>query len=205
MHKLISDLVKRFPALSSSNADIERGFALLRDCFAAGGKILLAGNGGSAADAEHWSAELLKGFAMKRPLPPDAEVKLPAELAAGLQDALPAIPLVGFTSLNSAFANDVNASFAFAQLVWGLGKPGDVFVGISTSGNAANIQHAASAAHAKGMKVLGLTGSTGGKLLPLTDVCIRVAETVTYKIQELHLPVYHCLCLMLEEEFFGKK
>lgn len=205
MHGLLQELLTRFPALAPCAADIEQAFELLRACYQRGGKILLAGNGGSAADAEHWSGELLKGFASKRPLPADLRGKLPAELAAGLQQALPAIPLTSFIALNTAFANDVNAAFAFAQLVWGLGHEGDVLVGLSTSGNAANILHAADAARAKGMSILGLTGANGGKLAARTDVCIRVPETVTYKIQELHLPIYHCLCLMLEEAFFGGK
>ncbi len=205
MHGLLEDVISRFPPLSTCAGDIDRAFELLRACYARGGKILLAGNGGSAADAEHWSGELLKGFASKRPLAGEPRKKLPAELAAGLQEALPAIPLTAFIALNTAFANDVNAAFAFAQLVWGLGREGDVLVGLSTSGNAANILHAADVAKARGMAVLGLTGATGGKLAAKTDVCIRVPETVTYKIQELHLPVYHCLCLMLEEAFFGGK
>ena len=205
MHSHLQELLRRFPVLAGCGDQIERAFELLRACYLRGGKVLLAGNGGSAADAEHWSGELLKGFAMKRPLGDADRSRLPAELAEGLQQALPAIPLTSFVALNTAFANDVNAALAFAQLVWGLGAAGDVLVGISTSGNAANVLYAADAAHAKGLTVLGLTGSGGGKLAGKADVCIRVSETATYRIQELHLPIYHCLCLMLENEFFGSK
>jgi D-sedoheptulose 7-phosphate isomerase len=202
MHSMLEDLVKRFPTLAAGAGEIERAFELLRGCYARSGKVLLAGNGGSAADAEHWSGELLKGFACKRPLPAAAKAKLPADLAAGLQQALPAIPLTSFIALTTAFANDVSADFTFAQLVWGLGSAGDVLVAISTSGNAANVLHAADAAKAKGLSVLGLTGQTGGKLAAKCDVCIRVNESKTFLVQELHLPIYHSLCLMLEQSFF---
>ena len=203
MSKQWQDLVKRYPSLAACRADAEKAFALMRDCFRAGGKMLLCGNGGSAADAEHWSGELLKGFCSKRPLAARWRKRLGKELASKLQEGLPAIPLSGFLSLTSAFANDVDPQLAYAQLTWALGRPGDVLVGLSTSGNARNVIAAMRVARARGMKRVGLTGETGGKLLNEVDVCIRVPERETYKVQELHLPLYHALCLMLEEEFFG--
>lgn len=203
MNGRIEELVRRYPALVECAGDMEAAFAVFRDAFSRGGKALLAGNGGSAADAEHWSGELLKGFAHKRPLPRQWRDKLPADLASRLQGALPAIPLSGFSSLSTAFGNDVDPEYAYAQLVWALGAPGDVLVGISTSGNARNVCRAADVAKARGLSIVALTGRSGGCLAPMASVAIRVPEAETFKIQELHLPVYHCLCLMIEDEFFG--
>lgn len=183
--------------------EIEKSFEVLRDCFQRGGKLLLCGNGGSAADAEHWAGELLKGFACKRPLKASEKVELLSELGGKLQGALPAIPLTGFVSLGTAFANDVDPNLTFAQLVWGLGKPGDVLIGISTSGNARNVCAAMETAKARGMYRLGLSGRSGGRLNSHCDLCVKVPADETYLIQELHLPIYHCLCLMLEDEFFS--
>lgn len=199
-NRQLDALIARIPALETCRGDIWRAFELMRDSFKSGGKLLLCGNGGSAADAEHWAGELLKGFCSRRPV--GADSGLPAELAEKLQGGLPTIPLTGFVSLSTAFANDVDATLTFAQLVWALGKPGDVLVGISTSGNAANVGAAMETARAKGLRTIGLTGATGGKLRPLTEVCICAPESETFLIQELHLPIYHCLCLMLEDEFF---
>jgi D-sedoheptulose 7-phosphate isomerase len=193
-------LCARRPELAACRAEIERAFALLERCFRAGGQILLCGNGGSAADCEHWSGELLKGFERHRPLPKDHG--LPPELARVLHQGLAAIPLTGFAGLRTAWANDVEPRSDFAQLAWALGRRGDVLVGISTSGNAANVCLAAQAAKAKGLSVLALTGAKGGQLAPLADVAIRVPETRTCLAQELHLPVYHALCLMLEDALF---
>ena len=203
MSKHWQDLVARYPSLAPCRPDVEKAFALMRDCYRAGGKLLLCGNGGSAADAEHWSGELLKGFCSKRPLAARWREKLGVELADKLQEALPAIPLNGFLSLSSAFANDVDPQLAYAQLTWALGRQGDCLVGLSTSGNARNVIAAMRVARARDMRTLGLTGETGGKLVAEVDVCIRVPERETHKVQELHLPLYHCLCLMLEDEFFG--
>ena len=155
--------------------------------------MLLCGNGGSAADAEHWAGELLKGFVQKRPLNSVEKSGLPADLALKLQGALPAIPLTGFVSLGTAFANDVDPNLTFAQLVWGLGRPGDVLIGISTSGNARNVCMAMEAARVRGMLRIGLSGKTGGDLCSLCNVCIKAPATETYLIQEYHLPIYHCL------------
>jgi D-sedoheptulose 7-phosphate isomerase len=199
----LEDLVERLPALTGCAGDIERAFALLRECYSKGAKVLACGNGGSAADAEHWAGELLKGFARKRPLPPEARGRLPLELAEGLQGALPMIPLTGFLSLRTAFANDVCPQLVFAQLVWALGKPGDVLVALSTSGDSDNVCSAVEVGAAKQIATVGLTGKTGGRLGDLADVCIRVPAQETHLVQEYHVAVYHCLSLMLEDEFFA--
>ncbi len=203
MNPHLEDLLRRLPALEPCAADIEHAFATLRDCFAVGGKALACGNGGSAADAEHWAGELLKGMLNQRPLTPEARESLPPALADRLQGALPMIPLTGFLSYRTAFANDVDRELVFAQLVWALGRPGDVLVALSTSGESANICAAADAAAAKGMAIIALTGAAGGRLRALADVAIRVPARDTHLVQEYHLPVYHCLSIMLEDEFFG--
>ncbi|WP_438483543.1 D-sedoheptulose-7-phosphate isomerase [Oleiharenicola lentus] len=200
----LDELVQRAPELSVNREIIQQCFDALRDCFRHGGKVLLCGNGGSASDAEHWAGELLKGFKRHRALSPQQQATLRPEIATQLQGALPAIPLTGFPALATAFANDVSPELIFAQLTWGLGQRGDVWIGLSTSGNARNVCAAAEVARARGLKVIGLTGSTGGKLAPLCDLAIRVPSTETYRIQEYHLPIYHCLSLMLEDEFFGE-
>jgi len=203
MNLHLDQMLLRHPQLVACLSDIERAFVIMRDSFRDGGKLLLCGNGGSAADSDHWAGELLKGFARKRPLGLADIEKLPAALAQKLQGALPAIPLTGFNSLNTAFANDVDPQLTFAQLVWGLGKPGDVIVGLSTSGNAANVCAAMEAAKARGLTRIGLSGRSGGLLCRCCDLCIKVPADETYLVQELHLPIYHCISLMLEDEFFG--
>lgn len=183
---------------------------MLTGCYVSQGKMLVCGNGGSAADAEHIVGELMKGFKNDRQLQ-DKEVDrlMSIDVDRGrilgrhLQGALPAIALDGHVALSTAYMNDCEPLLCFAQQVNGYGCEDDVFLGISTSGNSENVLFAAVTAKAKGMKVIGLTGSKHSKLSALSDVCIRVPETETYRIQELHLPVYHCLCLMLEEKFFG--
>ena len=202
MNPHLTNLFDRRPELQACHEQIDQVFHAMCRSLRGGGKLLMCGNGGSAADAEHWTGELLKGFCSKRPLSALEKEKLPAEMRDKLQGGIPAIPLTGFTALTTAFNNDVDPHLTFAQLVWALGRPGDVLVGISTSGNAANIGSAMKAAEARGLVRIGLTGQSGGKLLPLTDLCIRVPATETFRVQELHLPVYHCLSLMLEDEFF---
>ena len=204
MNPHLQELIDRFPRLSVCSEDISRTFETMCTCYRADGKLLLCGNGGSAADAEHWSGEMLKGFKSLRPLDDGWKTKMPHDVAASLQGALRAIPLTGFLSASSAFANDVDAQYTFAQLVWALGDPEDVLVGISTSGNARNVCYAMDVAEAKGMETVALTGQDGGALAGKANVAIRVPETETLRVQELHLPVYHCLCLMLEDEFFGE-
>ena len=208
--KHIDGLIVRYPRLAVCREDIIKAFDVLSESFAAGGKLLVCGNGGSSSDSEHIVGELMKGFCLKRGLPP-ARVEalkavdpgMGAVLAGSLQEALPAICLTGHASLTTAFMNDADADLVFAQQVNGYGIENDVFMGISTSGNSRNVCYAAVTARAKGLKVIGLTGERKSRLTEFSDVCIRVPETETYKVQELHLPVYHCLCLMLEDRFFG--
>ena len=209
MNKEIEILISRYPELAECANEIEQAYEILKESYKNGGKLLIAGNGGSAADAEHIVGELMKGF--KNPRKPDAEFaerlieeneELGTVLAENLQGALPAIALDGHLALSTAYMNDCEPLLCFAQQVNGYGKDGDVFLGISTSGNSKNVLYAATTAHAKGMKVIGLTGAKDSKLAQMSDVCIKVPQMETYIIQELHLPVYHCLCLMLEEELF---
>ena len=203
-------LVERYPSLESAKEDIVAAYLLLEESYKNGGKLLVAGNGGSAADAEHIVGELMKGFKLPRKPEADFAEKLVEEnqelgsvLAENLQGALPAIALDGHPALSTAYMNDCEPLLCFAQQVNGYGKSGDVFLGISTSGNSKNVLFAATTAHAKGMKVIGLTGAKDSKLKDMSDVCIKAPQTETYMIQELHLPIYHCLCLMLEDRFFA--
>ena len=203
-------LVERYPSLESAKNDIVAAYLLLEESYENGGKLLVAGNGGSAADAEHIVGELMKGFKLSRKPETDFAERLVAEnqelgsvLAENLQGALPAIALDGHPALSTAYMNDCEPLLCFAQQVNGYGKSGDVFLGISTSGNSKNVLYAATTAHAKGMKVIGLTGAKDSKLEDMSDVCIKAPQTETYMIQELHLPIYHCLCLMLEDRFFA--
>ncbi len=207
--QILAELLCRYPNLAPIKAQILTAYNILENCFASGGKLLVAGNGGSCADAEHIVGELMKGFVKPRHLPEELKARLTAEdpeggakLAKSLQGSLPAIALTGHTGLTTAFANDVNGDMGFAQQLFGYGVDGDVFLGISTSGNSENVDYAVTAARAKGIKVIGLTGRDGGRLGSRADAAVIVPETETFKIQELHLPIYHALCLMLEERFF---
>ncbi len=206
----LNHLIDRYPKLIVCRENIIKAYDLLEEAYNAGRKLLVCGNGGSASDSEHIVGELMKEFKLKRKVYSDhaavlkgIDPELGQTLAEHLQGALPAISLTGHSSLQTAYMNDAVPELVFAQQVNGYGKPGDVFLGISTSGNSKNVLYAAVNAKAKGLKVIGLTGAKENKLMKYADVCIRVPETETYKIQELHLPVYHCLCLMLEDKFFG--
>ncbi len=199
----------RYPCLKEVEEDILKAYFSLEECYEKGGKLLIAGNGGSAADSEHIVGELMKGFKLPRKLSKiekeklrDVDEELGEVLACHLQGALPAIALDGHFALTTAYMNDCEPLLCFAQQVNGYGNKGDVFLGISTSGNSKNVLYAATVAKAKGMKVIGLTGNKESKLSKCADVCIKVPETETYKVQELHLPVYHVLCIMLEFHFF---
>lgn len=210
LEKYVKMLVERYPELESVSNEIFEVYKLLEQSFINGGKLLVAGNGGSAADAEHIVGELMKGFKLPRKIGSDfadslinENAELGTVLAENLQGSLPAIALDGHIALSTAYMNDCEPLLCFAQQVNGYGREGDVFLGISTSGNSKNILYAAITARAKGMKVIGLTGEKNSKLEQMSDVCIKVPNTETYMIQELHLPVYHCLCLMLEDRFFG--
>ena len=212
LYQYIDLLILRYPQLIVAKDCIVEAYQILEESYTNDGKLLVAGNGGSAADAEHIVGELMKGFVNPRKLEAeysDALITVNKELgrvlSENLQGALPAIALDGHLALTTAYLNDCEPLLCFAQQVNGYGRKSDVFLGISTSGNSKNILYAATVAKAKGMKVIGLTGEKDSKLSEMSDVCIQVPETETYKIQELHLPVYHCLCLMLEDTFFGKE
>ena len=211
MIKILDDLMARYPALESCREDILRAVEILNDSYSRDGKLLIAGNGGSAADAEHIVGEMMKTFRIQKTLPEgyaDALYATDPEmgnvLRNHLQGALPAIALAGHISLSTAYMNDCEPLLCFAQQVNGYGRPGDVLLGISTSGNSRNVLYAAVAAKARGMKVIGLTGERDNRLEKYSDVCIKVPASETFKIQELHLPVYHCICQMVEKHFYGK-
>ena len=207
---MIKNLIDRYPTLALCESDIENATSMIINCYENGGKLLLAGNGGSSADADHIVGELMKGFMKKRELTDSqkAEMKekcqdISDETLAKLQNALPAISLSSFSALNTAFSNDVDADLVFAQGVFGLGKVNDVLIAISTSGNSKNVVEAAKVAKAIGVKVIALTGKSGGVLKNLADITIAVPESETYKVQELHLPVYHSICAEIESHVFG--
>ena len=207
--ELLEDLISRYPALNNCKDDIWMAYELLKRAYERGGKLLIAGNGGSAADAEHIVGELMKGFEKKRAIPEtfaqrmtDVDEEIAKKLVPHLQGALPAIALVNHVSLSTAFANDVNPVMGFAQQLYGYGRETDVFLAITTSGNSENVLYACAVAKAKGMKILALSGGDGGKVRKYADVLVTVPEKECYKIQELHLPIYHAWCLMLETAFF---
>jgi D-sedoheptulose 7-phosphate isomerase len=206
----LDDLLQRYPVLAACRAEIQAAYEALAACYAAGGKLLVCGNGGSAADADHIVGELMKGFLKPRPLPPDLRTRLSAVdpalgslLASQLQSGLPAINLAADAALRTGFANDVSAELSYAQAAHVHGRKGDVLLGISTSGNAASVRAALVVARAIGMMTIGLTGRGGGSMAPFCDILVAVPADRVFEIQELHLPVYHCLCAMLEERFFG--
>jgi D-sedoheptulose 7-phosphate isomerase len=206
----IEQLISTYPELEICVSDIQAAFEILTDCYRAGGKVLVCGNGGSAADAEHIVGELMKGYLLKRAVPAEIHTRLKSitqangeYLASHLQGALPAISLVSQTSLISAISNDTAADMGFAQQVYGYGREGDTLIGLSTSGNARNVIHAMQVARLLELHTIALTGPTGGELKPLCEVCICTPGESTPAIQERHLPIYHVLCAMLEEEFFA--
>jgi phosphoheptose isomerase len=202
-------LSERYPDLAGCRPAIEQAHALLHGCFAGGGKLLLCGNGGSAADCEHIVGELMKGFLRPRPAPEELRQALRAldpaigdGLADRLQGALPAISLTSQGGLMTAVANDVAADMVFAQQVYGYGRPGDALLGISTSGNSRNVLNALRVAQALGLVTVGLTGQSGGALKDLCDVTICAPYSAVADVQERHLAIYHALCSQLEEDFF---
>lgn len=196
-------LLKRYPELEGNRENILGAYQLMENSYRKNGKLLICGNGGSAADSEHIVGELMKGFKKQRPIPAEMKEKL-GNLADHLQGALPAIALTGHAALSTAFLNDVAPDMVFAQQVYGYGNENDVLLAITTSGNSGNVLNAVQVAKAKDMKVVGLTGSKGGKLKEVSDVCICVPGECTADIQERNLPVYHALCAMLEDTFFEK-
>ncbi len=208
--KHIDLLVERYPQLAVCRDGVIKAYKIMEEAYLGDHKLLIAGNGGSAADSEHIAGELMKRFKTPRPVPEEFSQKLKdidpvrgENLSKNLERGLMAIPLVAHEALTTAYINDVDGLGVFAQQLYGFGRSGDVFLGISTSGNSKNVMSATVVARALGIKVIGLTGAKGGELASVADVAIKVPETETYMIQELHLPVYHCLCLMLEDRFFG--
>jgi len=211
MQKHIDLLLHRYSVLKNIEQDIINAYLIMEESYLNGGKLLIAGNGGSAADSEHIAGELMKRFKISRPVSEEFAEKLKAvdpergsALAMDLECSLMAIPLVAHEALTTAYINDVDGLGVFAQQLFGYGREGDVFLGISTSGNSKNIMNATVVARASAIKVVGLTGADGGELAEVADVVVKAPETETYMIQELHLPIYHCWCLMLEDKFFGK-
>lgn len=211
LEKHIDLLISRYPALGEVKQAIIDAYLVMEECYEHDGKLLIAGNGGSAADSEHIAGELMKRFKTPRPVTPEFAEKLKnldpvrgENLAKNLERGLMAIPLVAHEALSTAYINDVDGLGVFAQQLFGFGRPGDVFLGISTSGNSKNVMSATVVARALGIKVIGLTGTKGGELATVADVCVKAPSDETYMIQELHLPIYHCWCLMLEDKFFGK-
>ena len=205
----LNDLVKRYPQLDVCQKDIEKAYLLLEEAYDNGRKLLIAGNGGSAADSEHMAGELMKRFKTARPIEESFAEKLKeidaergSRLAKNLERPLRAVPLTSHIAITTAYMNDADATGVFAQQMLGFADEGDVFLAISTSGNSENIISACVVAKAMGVKIIGLTGEKESLLDRYSDVCIKVPETETYKVQELHLPVYHCLCLMLESNYF---
>jgi D-sedoheptulose 7-phosphate isomerase len=206
---VLPELIARYPDLDECVPDIDTAFQVLESCFERGGKALICGNGGSAADCEHLVGELMKGFLSPRRLGDEARARFRAAfpeqggyLADHLQGALPAISLVSQSGLVTAFANDVAADMVYAQQVYGYGRPEDVLIAISTSGRSPNILNALRVARAQGLATIGFTGRGGGDMVDLCDVIVRVPEEETLKVQERHLPIYHALCSMLEQTFF---
>lgn len=206
---MINELIERYPILSACRNDIIAAADKMKETYKNGGKLLLAGNGGSCADCEHIVGELMKGFLKKRPLSHELKEKMKKNcpliddgILGKLQGGLPAIALPSVTGLNSAFCNDVDPELIYAQSLVSLGNEGDIFLGLSTSGNSKNVFAAAKTAKALGLTVMAMTGIGGGKLKDIADICICVPEAETFKIQELHLPVYHFLCAETEKYFF---
>lgn len=210
MHNAIASMLALSPDLAPCVPDLERAFALLRASFRGGGKLLVCGNGGSAADSEHIVGELMKGYLLRRPIPAAQRRRLTegfpevgAYLAEHLQGALPAISLVSQTSLLTAFANDVAADMVFAQQVYGYGRRGDVLWGLSTSGTSRNVLHALRVARATGLRTLGFTGPEGAAMAALCDVTLQVPRASVAAIQSGHQALYHALCEMVEIDAFG--
>ncbi len=205
----MENLIRRYPSLASCKEEIIGVTNILIQAYENGGKLLLCGNGGSCADCEHIVGELMKGFLLKRPISDAQKEKMrennpsiTEDVLSKLQLAVPAIALPSFTGLNSAFCNDVDPELIYAQPLMGLGKAGDVLLCLSTSGNSKNCVVAAEVAKGLGLTVLALTGEGGGKLAEIADICIKAPERETYKVQELHLPIYHYICAEIERHFF---
>ncbi|MBQ8970793.1 MAG: SIS domain-containing protein [Lachnospiraceae bacterium] len=207
-YRKLEELLKKYPILAECKKEIVEATELLINCFSGQGKLLVCGNGGSAADSDHIVCELMKEFCMRRKLPEGVKEKLREtggeELSGKIRGALPAISLDAHTGLNTAMINDVGAEYMYAQQVYGYGRPGDVLIGISTSGKAVNVDNAVKTAKALGIGTILFTGKDGGRIKESADISIRLPDSETYRIQELTLPLYHALCLQLEDYFWGE-
>lgn len=206
--KELNLLTANYPALQGSKGEIVAAYRILEECFAAGGKLLVCGNGGSAADSDHIVGELLKEFKIRRKIPGNLDFQgmEPSEaefFCENLQEGLPAISLSSHAAYATAWCNDARGELVFAQQVYTLAKKEDCLLALSTSGNSENVVNAVLTARAKGIKTIGMTGAQGGRLADLCSCCIRVPAEETFRVQEYHLPVYHALCAMLEQHFFG--
>ena len=209
MEKHLDELTARYPVLAETRTAIGNFIKMLISLYRTDGTFFVAGNGGSGADAEHICGELLKGFCRKRPLAAGDLENLRScgdeeNFGSQLQNGLRAVSLLSHPALTTAFGNDVDPDLAFAQQIWALGKAGDVMLGISTGGNASNIRKAFITARAKNIKTVLLTGNRHGICEEYADLVIAVPEKETFKIQELHLPIYHTVCLAVEAAFFNE-
>lgn len=202
---IFNELLERYPSLKSCGEDIYKAYIIMAECLENGGKLLCCGNGGSAADCDHFAGELLKGFLKRRPLPDEEKAKFgDGFIADNLQKGLPVISLCAHSALMTAYSNDAESSLVFAQQVYAYAKSGDVLLCLSTSGNSENIVYAAETATASDMRVISVTGEKESSLSRFSDICINLPETETFKVQELTLPVYHCLAAMIEDRFFER-
>lgn len=206
--RILDALLSRLPELLTMKTDLERAFDLLRQCYDQNGTVLCCGNGGSAADAEHIVGELMKSFLRHRPLPPETVQRFSGSperraMASALEAPLPAISLVSHAALISAYANDVDPEMVYAQQVLGYGSGRRaLLIGLSTSGNSANVVNAVETANCLGLPSIGITGESGGKMAEYCTVCLRLPAKETYLVQEYTLPVYHTLCAMVEAQYF---
>jgi len=206
----ITELVNRYPKLDNIKEKINDAYLVICNAYKNGNKLLIAGNGGSASDSDHIVGELMKSFEYKHPINQNLSLELARVggtdgviLSNNLETPLPAIALTNHIGLSTAYSNDVDGKCVFAQQLFGYGKTGDVFLAITTSGNSKNVVLAAILAKTLGIKVIALTGNRHGEIEKYADVVIDVPESETFKIQELHLPIYHCICRMLENHYFG--
>ncbi|MDD3117922.1 MAG: SIS domain-containing protein [Victivallales bacterium] len=210
MTKFLHDLLSRLPELEFLTEELNHAFDIMREVYEHDGTMFVCGNGGSAADSEHIVGELMKGFILKRPLSPEFRSQLMSlygedgrELANNLQQGLRAVALTSHPALNTAFANDVDATMIFAQQLFVLGRPGDALMVLTTSGNSVNVIKAVQVAKARGLRTIAMTGASGGRCRGLVDCLINAPHRETFRVQEYHLPIYHALCLMVEDYFYG--
>lgn len=212
MNRFIEELVERHPNLASLAPALEESSRMICEAFSGNGRLYVCGNGGSAADSDHIVGELMKGFVLKREVKASFREEMIRRygsegetMSNRMQEGLPAVSLTGHPALATAFSNDVSPEMVFAQQLYALGRPGDVLLGISTSGNSLNVVNCFKVARAIGLRTIALTGRGGGKSAAFADCLLNVPAEITFLVQELHLPVYHTLCLVIEDYFYGEK